>query len=184
MRVIAGQARGVPLLAPRSALTRPTTDRVREAIFDMIATLDVDPDAVLDLYAGSGALGIEALSRGFSHADFVESQRAACAIIRENLRRTGFLDRARVICRPVDRALRDLDRAYDIIVADPPYGDPGRDRSLVALGGSPAVSDRTILILEHSRHQPVGAVFGQLALEKQRRHGDTILSIFRGGNPS
>jgi 16S rRNA (guanine966-N2)-methyltransferase len=122
LRVVAGTFKGHPLRAPRRAGTRPTQDRVREALFSMLGSLEgLD---VLDLYAGSGALGIEALSRGAREATFVERDRAAVAAIEANVRATGFADRA-TIAR--DEALRfvmkDDNRAagWDLVLADPPY---------------------------------------------------------------
>lgn len=181
MRIVGGTARGRPLKAPRLKTTRPTSDRVREALFDMLAVLPVRWENVLDLYAGSGALGIEALSRGADQADFVESQRAACAVIQENLTRIGFADRARVFCRPVERAWASLDRRYDIILADPPYADPGRESLLNRLAESDLVGGGGFVVLEHSRHHSVGEFHGALRLVKQRRHGDSVLSIFQQG---
>src|SRR4030043_1701035 len=105
MRVIAGRAKGHRLAGPPSRATRPTSDLVRGAIFSALASLGADLSRVLDLYAGSGALGIEALSRGASWCDFVDRDRAACATIRQNLTLAGFQERARVLCLPVERAL-------------------------------------------------------------------------------
>ena len=182
MRVIAGSARGRPLKVPPGKTTRPTSDRVREALFGMLEALPLAWDRVLDLYAGSGALGIEALSRGAQAADFVESARAACAVIRDNLTATGFSERARVFCRPVERALPDLTGQYDIILLDPPYADPGRDNLLRNLGCSALLTDRTVVVVEHSRRHPVAESYGQVHLIKQRRYGDTVISIFQQGN--
>src|SRR3990172_6608743 len=103
MRVIAGRAKGHRLAGPPSRATRPTSDLVRGAIFSALGSLGADLSRVLDLYAGSGALGIEALSRGAGWCDFVERDPAACAVIRENLRATGFDGQARVYCLSVER---------------------------------------------------------------------------------
>lgn len=184
MRVIAGDARGVPLKAPPTRGTRPTSDRVRESLFGLIEVLAAAWDTVLDLYAGSGALGIEALSRGAGWADFVESQRGACAVIEDNLRRTRLADRARVLCRPVERALPELDRAYDIILLDPPYADARRDTVLAALARSHLLTGRTLVAVEHARHAPVADAYPPLQLARQRRYGDTVISIFEQGEPS
>ena len=105
MRVIAGEAKGLRLKSPPVRHLRPTSDLVRGAVFDMLASLGADLSRVLDLYAGSGALGIEALSRGASWCDLVDRDRAACATIRQNLTLAGFQERARVLCLPVERAL-------------------------------------------------------------------------------
>src|SRR5688572_1974291 len=109
MRVIAGSAKGRPLKAPDLPGLRPTSDLVRGAIFDIIGPYFDANDRVLDLYAGTGALGIEALSRGAGWADFVEQNRRTCAAIRDNLAATGLADRGRVHCRPVQQALSGLE---------------------------------------------------------------------------
>jgi 16S rRNA (guanine966-N2)-methyltransferase len=121
MRVVAGELRGRRLVAPAAATTRPTTDKVREAVFNALMHLDVVVGArVLDLYAGSGALGIEALSRGAEHCTFVERDRAAVRAIDENLAVLGLRDRARVVVGDGIASAPKL--AADLAFADPPYG--------------------------------------------------------------
>src|SRR6266567_5373400 len=120
MRVIAGEARGRTLGAPRGLQTRPTSDLLRGVVFSILEAMGYRPARVLDLYAGSGSLGIEALSRGAHHADFVERSAPACAVIRANLERTGFQDRGRVMRAPVSRAFGRLDGPYNLIFVDPP----------------------------------------------------------------
>ncbi len=132
MRIIAGRAGGITIKAPPAG-TRPTTDRVREALFSMLGEL-VAGARVLDLFAGSGALGVEALSRGASEASFVERHTPACAIIEENLRRAK-LDGARVIKSDVAHALRRFAESgaqFDLIFADPPYVKQLGDADLAA----------------------------------------------------
>ena len=130
MRVVGGTARGRPLVAPAGDRTRPTTDRVREAVFNALWSRGAVEDArVLDLFAGSGALGIEALSRGAAHATFVDTDRAARAAVRRNLEACGVVDRADVVAEPAERFLeRSVERAggagtgaFDLVFADPPY---------------------------------------------------------------
>lgn len=118
MRIIAGTHRGARIAAPRGIATRPTGDRVREAAFNLIGP--VEGAAVLDLFAGSGALGLEALSRGAVRATFVESDRAACRTISQNLEKLG-LTGARVVCGEAVWTLRQETRAYDLVLVDPPY---------------------------------------------------------------
>src|SRR3990170_1990950 len=121
MRVIAGVARGVPLVAPRDRRTRPITDRVKETMFGILGER-IPGARVLDLYAGSGAVGIEALSRGASHATFVERGREALAALRTNLDRTGLAGMARVVDADVERFLATAGGGpWDLIVLDPPY---------------------------------------------------------------
>lgn len=124
MRVVAGSARGRRLLAPEGRDTRPTADRVREATFNALGSLDViDGASVVDLFAGSGALGIEALSRGAAHCTFVEQSRAAVAIIRQNLATTQLADRATVVTADVRGWLVGVapERHLDLALVDPPY---------------------------------------------------------------
>src|SRR5438445_4753778 len=150
MRVIAGRARGVPIKGPPGPGTRATSDKVRGAIFDALAAEVVDA-RVLDLYAGTGALGIEALSRGAASCLFVEKAAAACRVIEANLRTTRLAERAKVWCASVSAALDRLETAvglqeaflprYTMVVLDPPYGDP-TSLDVVALGGRPGLVAR------------------------------------------
>ena len=121
IRIIAGEAGGRLLKGLTRPGTRPTSDRVREALFAILESHEADLTHVLDLYSGTGAIGIEALSRGAQHCDFVEADARACDVIRENLRATGYAARASVHCAPVARALGRLAGPYTLVVADPPY---------------------------------------------------------------
>ena len=178
MRVIAGTAKGRRLKAPRQN-TRPTSSLVREAIFSILASSGADLSRVLDLYAGSGALGIEALSRGASWGDFVEQSRLACAIIRENLKTAGFQNQAQVHCMTVEQALPGLTGLYTLVLADPPYTDASALVLLEGLAASTLVEvGRTPLVLEHSSRLPTVENIGLWRLLKTRRHGDTAVSIY------
>lgn len=130
MRVIAGSARGRALVAPSGTGTRPATDRVRETLFAILEPR-LGGARVLDLFAGAGTLGIEALSRGASHATFVEHAAAALAAIRRNLSATGFADRARVVAADVDRFADAPGGPYDIVLCDPPFADATGLRTLL-----------------------------------------------------
>src|SRR5712692_1646849 len=131
MRVIAGSARGRTLLSPPKPRAsgrpgiRPTSDLIRGVIFDMLDAMGADYARVLDLYAGTGALGIEALSRGEGTADFVESDPATITIVTANVHRTGFETRSRVHRLTADRAIERLSGPYTLVLADPPYYDDG-----------------------------------------------------------
>ena len=186
MRVIAGSARGRRLIAPHRSrrrghsLVRPTSDLVRGAIFSALASLGADLSRVLDLYAGSGALGIEAISRGADWCDFVEQDRATCETIRQNLRVTGFEDQARVYAISAARALSELSGPYAVVLADPPYEDKAALRVLEALSGKGlAQPGKTVLVLEHSSRTETSSEIGGLALINRRRHGDSAVSIYR-----
>ncbi len=180
MRVVAGALRGRPLRAPRGSRTRPTADRVRQALFSVLG--DVQGARVADLYAGSGALGIEALSRGAAHAVFVESSRAAVDVIRDNLRSLGLEAQATVLPVRVERAQRALDThgPYDLVLCDPPW--PELDRALAALGralGPEQLSSGARLVIEHPARRPVTLPDDfSVELLEERHWGDSGVSLF------
>ncbi len=189
MRVIAGSAKGHHLKPPPSTATRPTADKIKGSLFAMLESLcGVEGARVLDLYAGSGALAIEALSRGAACADLVEDDRQVCAVIRTNLAFTKTAERATVLCMSVRTALSapyfTQGRTYDIILLDPPYADPGIGTVMESLAGASFVCDETVVVLEHARRFVVAEAYGRLRLLKTRSHGDTGLSIFVTGSRS
>src|SRR4029079_10909257 len=137
VRIIAGEFRGHPLVAPRGRATRPTSDRVREALFSILG--DVEGLDVLDLYAGSGSLGLEALSRGARHATFVETAHAATQAIRANVASLAVGDRAKVVAGDVKRALKDAKATFGLVFLDPPYAAEDVAQALDALTASGAL---------------------------------------------
>ncbi|MBI4288279.1 MAG: 16S rRNA (guanine(966)-N(2))-methyltransferase RsmD [Chloroflexi bacterium] len=179
MRVIAGVAKGLHLKVPSKSPIRPTTDLVRGAIFSILESVTGDWSRVLDMYAGTGALGIEALSRGAQWADFVEQDARCCAIIKENLEITGLADGSHVYCVNARRALTFLHDSYNIVFADPPYALPGLDKFVLEIGGADVLGVGSILVLPHSSRVFLGESYGQLRQLKERRHGDTLISIYR-----
>lgn len=170
MRVVAGTARGLRLDAP-DGNTRPTSDRVREAVFNALGSMDAVVDAtVVDLFAGSGALGIEALSRGAAHATFVESDRSAVAVIRANLERCRLADRATVVQTAVERFLeRGLERGsgFDLALVDPPYAYETWPALL-------ATVDAGIVVIESDRIVEVDAAWDVM---RDRSYGSTVVRI-------
>jgi 16S rRNA (guanine966-N2)-methyltransferase len=178
MRVISGTARGHRLKAPRGMRTRPMADKIREAAFSMLASLGVQPVRVLDLYAGSGSVGIEALSRGAEWVDFVEHNAAACAVIRDNLASTRFTERAAVHQTTVEGFIGWVREPYDFIIMDPPYASPTIPDVIAALARSPAVERGTILLIGHSPRVALPERIGGLELLRQRCHGDSCFSIY------
>jgi 16S rRNA (guanine966-N2)-methyltransferase len=178
MRVIAGVARGVPLSAPRDRGTRPITDRVKETLFGILAER-VPGARVLDLYAGSGAIGIEALSRGAAHATFVEKAQPALAALRANLERTRLGELARVEAREVERFLRDATDAWDLVFLDPPY----EQRAIVAplRAVTPHLAPDAMLVVKHFWRAELPAVEGLEAV-RQRRFGETMLTFWKAEN--
>ena len=181
-RVIAGTARSIRLDAPGPG-TRPLADRVKQTLF---AILEPDlPDArFLDLFAGSGAAGIEALSRGAVHATFVDRDAGAIRAIRTNLERTGFSgrDRATVVRADVLGWLRHPDRAeaapYDVVLVDPPYDDTTALRDALQ-AVSPLLAARARVVAKHFWRTAPPPMVGLLASERERRFGDTALTFYR-----
>ena len=171
MRVIAGELGGRRLAAPRGVATRPTSERVREALFSMLGAMD--GLRVLDLFAGSGALGIEALSRGAAHATFVERSAPALAALRANLAALGVVERSSVRAGDALAALRGGE-TYDLVFLDPPYamvealaGQLSDALPAVLAGGARVVS-------ESDRRAPPALA---LPLARERRYGDTLIRI-------
>jgi 16S rRNA (guanine966-N2)-methyltransferase len=180
MRVTGGAMRGLTLVAPRGLDTRPTSDRVREAIFSILFSMNADLTRVLDLYAGTGAMAIEALSRGAGFADLVERAPAACAAIRQNLERARVQQRARLHCADVRRVLSRLgDASFTLVFGDPPYADPQAPVVLETLGASGLLAPGAIVVLEHAHGRPPPPQVGALALESDRRYGGTGVAFYR-----
>jgi 16S rRNA (guanine966-N2)-methyltransferase len=178
MRVISGVAKGRHLRAPGRP-TRPATDLVRGAIFSILENMTDDWDRVLDLFSGSGALGIEALSRGAGSVDFVERERRCCDIIKENLEKTGLASGAHIHCTTVGKALSFFDKEYGIILVDPPYSDPSISEVVEQLAASPIVGQDTTVVVTHSSRLPLAATYGGLRMVKEHRHGDSSIAIYR-----
>lgn len=183
MRVIAGAQKGRRLLGPSHGGLRPTPDRVREALFSIIGPRIVGA-CVVDLYAGTGAVGIEALSRGARHVDFVESDPQARKVLRANLDQCGFALLATVHPLSVAAFLRRHAASrepYDIVFADPPYRiDAGRDLLPSVVAGATIAAD-SLIILEHSSKATVPTCIGALRRLRQYRYGDSTLSTFALG---
>jgi 16S rRNA (guanine966-N2)-methyltransferase len=181
-RVVAGTARGVTLAAPGPG-TRPLADRAKQAVFGALEPL-LAGAAVLDVCAGSGAAGIEALSRGAARAVFVERDHGAVRVIGDNLRRTGLADRATVLRRDAVAALRDLAASaerFDLAIVDPPYAaTPLRDAILELLGGpaSPLADGATAVVTGYWR-EPPAAEIGLLRSTRVRRFGETAVTFYR-----
>jgi 16S rRNA (guanine966-N2)-methyltransferase len=178
MRVIAGKAKGHRLKFPKGTTTRPATDLVRGAIFSMLENITDDWSQVLDLFSGSGALGIEALSRGAGWVDFVENQPRCCGIIKENLDKTNLSAQARIYCCNVDKAITFLDKEYNIILMDPPYSNPSIGNLIIKLATSRLVGTNSTVVVTHSPRLPLNSNYATLNLIKEHRHGDSCISIY------
>ena len=178
MRVITGSAKGHRLKFPKGTTTRPATDLVRGAIFSILENITDDWARVLDLFSGSGALGIEALSRGAGWVDFVEQEAKCCAIIKENLEHTKLAAKAQIYCRDAKKALYFLDKEYSIILMDPPYSDTSIGSLLSQLATSALVGEDTVLVITHSPRLTLDSTYAPLDLIKEHRHGDSCIALY------
>ncbi|MDH7568066.1 MAG: 16S rRNA (guanine(966)-N(2))-methyltransferase RsmD [Armatimonadota bacterium] len=184
MRVIAGTARGRLLRSARGAALRPTTDRVRESWFSMVGHR-VAGAAFLDLYAGTGAIGIEALSRGAARCTLVEKNRRCAECIRENLKVLGELDPGTARVWQMDAlaaiaALHAAGEVFDLVFADPPYGEqeaPGKTLTVLGAAGS-LLARGALVTIQHSRRVPLPESTGLLRRVDERDYGDTRLSLY------
>ena len=181
MRVITGKAKGHLIKVPRGVYVRPATDLVRGAIFSILEVSAGNWSQVLDLYAGSGALGIEALSRGAGWVDFVDRERRCCGIIKQNLEKTKLSNNAHIYCCSVTRALSFLDKEYGIILMDPPYADVLIGNVVGQLAISKLVGLDTVVVVTHSPRLTFDSSYGMLNSIKEHRHGDSCISIYRKG---
>ncbi len=178
MRVISGTARGVSLKPPEGQQTRPTTDRVKEALFSILH-FDLPEASVLDLFGGTGQLGIEALSRGAASAVFVDAGEAACRLIRENLKRTKMEPCASVIRCDYLAYLARCREQFDIVLLDPPYAEVFLENALKKLTEIDILKSGGIIVAE----RPVGKVldleFSGFRRSKDYKYGSTLLTLYR-----
>jgi len=179
LRVIGGRAKGHQLKVPRSSIVRPATDLVRGAIFSILENMAGDWRWVLDLFAGSGALGIEALSRGAGWVDFVERNPRSCDIIRQNLEKTKLAAQAHVYCCSVAKAFSFLDKEYGIVLMDPPYSSLSIGNVITQLANSRLLAKDSIVVVTHSPRLRLKPAYGSLSLVKEHRHGDSCIAVFR-----
>jgi len=179
MRIIAGKAKGHRLKVPKGTTTRPATDLVRGAIFSILENIATDWTEVLDLFSGSGALGIEALSRGAGWVDFVERKPRCCDIIRENLEKAKLAEQAHIYCCSVVKAFSFLDKEYNIILIDPPYADSSIDNILEQIASSKLVGKETTLVVTHFPHRTLNDNYASLKMIKEHRHGDSCICVYQ-----
>jgi 16S rRNA (guanine966-N2)-methyltransferase len=179
MRVTGGSAKGQQLRLPKKFNIRPTTDRTREAIFSILASIGCSWELGLDLFAGTGALGIEALSRNAEWIDFVDQEPQCCAIIKQNLEKLGLAQNAHVHCCTVFKALTFLENEYDIIFMDPPYSDTSIEEVVTQLDNSKFIGNHSLVVVSHASRFTLSEKYGSLHLVKNKRYGDTGLSIYQ-----
>ena len=181
MRVIGGNARGRRLKAPKGRSLRPTAARVKEALFNILPH-DLSGVKILDLFAGTGNITIEALSRGASQAILVDASFESGKTMRENLRRLELAPRTKVWIAPVARALRLLARrgeTFDLIFLDPPYDRRLVETTLRIIAQGGLLRNSGVVIAEHSAREEIASRYESLVLDDQRRYGGTLLSFFK-----
>jgi len=178
MRIISGSSKGRVLARPKGQAIRPTSDRVKESIFNILRD-EIEGKMVLDLFAGSGNLGIEALSRGAKKTIFVEKGRQALRIIQRNLTQFGFEERSEIIPKDANRAigiLKQRGESFDLILMDPPYEKGLIKRTLMKLDSNPIYHKDSMLIVEHDRRENLPHTMNW-NLFRDRQFGDTLISF-------
>ena len=178
MRVITGKARGVQLKTPQGMQTRPTTDRVKEALFSIIQ-FEIPGASVLDLFGGTGQLGIEALSRGAKRAVFVDEREDACKIIRENLKRTKLDDCASVVRSDYLSYLKKCKETFQIILLDPPYAEVFLENSLKMITEIDILQSDGIIVAEYPVGKELPWEFPGFSRSREYKYGNTLLTIYR-----
>lgn len=179
MQVTGGQIKGNRLKVPGKPVVRPTTSMARQAIFSILGNMAGDWCRVLDLYAGGGTLGIEALSRKAEWADFVDQNKKCCDTIKLNLEKAGLTDKAHVYCCSAHKAIAFLKNKYDIVFIDPPYSDPTTNDLMANLAVSKLLVENSVVVVCHSNRFPLSSSHDGLNLVKERRYGDTFVSIYQ-----
>lgn len=179
MRIITGSAKGTKLKTPRGMETRPTGDRVKESVFNILGSLLIDAK-VLDLFAGTGNLGLEALSRGAASAVFIDRSSASIDLIRENIELTKLSAQAEVIkgdsFTTLDRLINN-NLQFDLIFCDPPYNKGMVQKVLNKVEKSKFLSSNGVIVVEHSKHEIINDEFKQLNIKRTEKYGETLVSF-------
>ena len=178
MRVISGIARGTILKSPDNMKTRPTADRVKEAMFSILQ-FDLPGAKILDLFAGTGQLGVEALSRGASKTVFVDEDAAACNVIRENLRRTHFDELGKVVRSDYVSYLRSYEEKFDIIILDPPYAQFFLENALNIISEIDILQSGGIIVTERPLNKELSLLPVGFERSKDYKYGNTLLTLYR-----
>ncbi len=178
MRVITGKARGVTLKTPEGMVTRPTTDRVKEALFSIIQ-FELPGARVLDLFGGTGQLGIEALSRGAKKATFVDAQESACRLIRENLKRTKLEGDGVVVRSDYLQYLERCRDRFDIILLDPPYAEVFLETALKKITEIDILESNGIIVTERPLGKELPWEFEGYSRSRDYKYGNTLLTLYR-----
>lgn len=179
MRIITGSAKGTRLKTPRGMGTRPTGDRVKESVFNILGPFLADAN-VLDLFAGTGNLGLEALSRGAASALFIDKSSASVSLVRENINLTKLTEMAEVLkgdaLTLLDRLVKDK-KQFELIFCDPPYNKGLVETILAKIDNSDILSMKGIVVVEHSKHEQIRAEFNQLKVKRTEKYGETLVSF-------
>ena len=178
MRVVSGRARGIVLKTPEGSLTRPTADRVKEAMFSIVQ-FDLPGANVLDLFGGTGQLGIEALSRGAAKALFVDAREDACKLIRENLKRTKLEPFGQVVRSDYLTFLKSCRVLFDIIILDPPYAEEFLENSLKMITEIDILQSGGIIIAERPVGKELSLEFPGYSRSRDYKYGSTLLTVYR-----
>ncbi|SHF20841.1 16S rRNA (guanine(966)-N(2))-methyltransferase RsmD [Caldanaerobius fijiensis DSM 17918] len=178
MRVISGTAKGVRLYCPEGLDVRPTADRIKESIFNILQ-LYIPGAVVLDLFSGSGALGIESLSRGAEKAVFVDQSKQSVQFIKKNLMAAKLVDRATVLCMPVKKALEKLDSQFDLIFMDPPYLKGLITPTLEDIGLKNLLKEEGIIVVEHDSKDFLPDTITFFVRYRQKQYGRTTVSFYK-----
>jgi 16S rRNA (guanine966-N2)-methyltransferase len=179
-RIIAGTAGGIPIAAPPGNRTRPTADRVKESVFSIIQA-EIPGRHVLDLFAGSGSLGMEALSRGAADAVFVDMDRKSCDVIRMNLEKTSLMPRSEILGMDTEKAIRILaanHRRFGLVFADAPYLRDFVLKTLLMLDENGIMEDNCMAVVEHHRGETPPDAVGRWMLQQRREYGETVFSFY------
>ncbi len=187
MRIISGSAKGRRLTSFKSSLIRPTSDRIREAVFDILlsykgCSVDVFPfQNVLDAFAGTGAFGIESCSRGASKVTFIESNHAVINVLKKNLEVCGFKEGTDVLSSDIVRALKHLKKKgekFDLVFLDPPYDRSLVEDTLSSVINSDILNGGSLVVVEHSLNEIPAEIIGNIKLEDRRKYGTTMVSFY------
>ncbi|HOQ76715.1 MAG TPA: 16S rRNA (guanine(966)-N(2))-methyltransferase RsmD [Thermoclostridium sp.] len=180
VRIISGIAGGIPIKVPPTDKTKPTLDRVKESVFSILQPC-IPGTQVLDLFAGSGSLGLEALSRGADFAVFVDSSRLCTETIRENIEKTRMSDKAQVVKADVYKAIRDFanqGRRFDIILMDPPYSRNFVCKTLQMIVENDIIIENGVVAVEHIESEPLPDRIGRLGKVRSKHYGDTVFTFY------
>ena len=177
--VTGGIAKGVKLKLPNEKITRPTSQKMREALFSIIENFEIDFKTVFDLYAGSGMLGIEALSRGADSCIFIESNRNICKIIKSNLKSTNLINKSEVVNAPVGKWKASLNNDATLILVDPPFNDELKWIKIEKSLGDLTFYKDLILVIEHFHKDVAPESICGINKFRSRRHGDSIISFYK-----